>query len=266
MSEELTTSSTKSQDATQTGSITLPDFNLSLHPHIHIIAPPELQAALKPDESDFEFKGVLVPRPDWIRIPGYRDLRYYEDGGKLIIKYAGNGPIETTWKEAMEFSEMDVDEYRKARDDLLKNQKLIENKKSATAVNCFVSSIQKGNVSPPEGIRPQEKPPKKRSKKEGKLTWVNIPKHPHLRYREENGKLILNCTGSIVETSWMQVEDISKLDQKYWPQQIEKILGTRQSSNRRAAIRLFLKLVEKGEVSRVTFPQFRSDESTGVSA
>ncbi|MDM7918423.1 MAG: hypothetical protein QUS12_04575, partial [Methanosarcina sp.] len=45
MSGELTTCSTKGQNSALTGSITLPDFNLSLH--IHITATPALHVALE---------------------------------------------------------------------------------------------------------------------------------------------------------------------------------------------------------------------------
>ncbi|WP_269849529.1 hypothetical protein [Methanosarcina horonobensis] len=97
-------------------------------------------------------------------------------------------------------------------------------------------------------------------KKSTKVYWIDIPNHPHLRYREEDGKLILNYAGSIVETTWQQVENTARLDQKYWNQEIAKILGNRQASNRKAAVNLFLKLVEKGEVSKVTISKFQAEE------
>jgi hypothetical protein len=275
MSEELTREvPTSVQDSTHTGSISLPDFNFSLHLHVHVTATPALQASLdriaeaqKPD--DFEFKGTIVERPDWIQVPGYRDLRYYEDGEKLFIKYMGSGALETSWKQMVEFSRLPIDECKKARDKLLEALKVTVNKNSVTVVNCFVTAIQKGKVVPPKGVRiHSEKTPAKHGKKQGpKVHWTSIPNHPILRYREENGDLILNYAGSIVTTTWEAVEGAARLDQKYWKYEIEKIVGSRPTANRKAAVSLFLRLVENGEVSRGIILQFRSAEKdTGVNA
>lgn len=316
MSEIPSSASNQGQNSTHAGSITLPDFNLSLHLHVYVTAAPALQAALdriaealKPVQGEyvssgseivyhglneeqveelvrkdvippvmagldpaqksdgFEFKGVLVPRPDWIRVPGYRDLRYYQEGEKLFVKYAGSGALETSWKQMVEFSKLPIEECKKARDKLLEELKMAGNTASATAVNCFVTAIQKGHVVPPGSIQvSSEKTPETKPKKGVNVHWTDIPKHPHLRYREEDGKLILKYAGSVVETTWQQVENTARLDQKYWKHEIEKMLGARQASNRRAAVSLFLKLVEKGEVSRVTISQFQAEEGTGVSA
>lgn len=315
MSEELTTSSTKKQDSTQTGSTTPIDLNFSLHLHVHVTAAPALQAALdrivealKPVQKepevrseivfhglnedqtheliragviasamagleptkhdDTEFHGTIVPRPDWVRIPGYKDLRYYEDGDKLFIKYCSGSAVETTWQQLDKFSKLPMAEYKAAREELLEKLKLSGNAASTSAVNCFVTAIQRGKIVPPEGSKTlrAEKAPEMKSKKGMKVHWKDIPKHPHLRYREEAGKLILNYAGSIVETTWQQIENTARLDQKYWRHEIAKILGNRQASNRRAAVNLFLKLVEKGEVSRVTISKFQSEEDIGVKA
>jgi hypothetical protein len=106
------------------------------------------------------------------------------------------------------------------------------------------------------------------------VKWTDIPKHPHLRYRSEDGKLILNYAGSIVETTWQQIEKTSGLAQKYWKQEIEKMLGHRQASNRKAAISLFLKLVAKGDIKvpapneefEKNFQQFQAEEGAGANA
>jgi len=309
VSEELTTSATGGQNSTQTRSITLPDINFSIRLDVHVTVSPALQAALEriavaltlssepvyyglnreqtaelvkkgvvdpaiagldPAQKPFVFKGTMVERPDWIRVPGYKDLRYYEDGDNLFIKYSGSSAVETSWKQMVEFSRLPIEECKKARDVLLEKLKISGNTASATTVNCFVTAIQKGRVVPPVGIQDNsEKVPirhETKSKKGPKVYWTDIPKHPQIRYREEAGNLILNYSGSIVETTWQQVENTARLDQKYWKPEIEKMLGNRQASNRRAAIGLFLKLVEKGDVSRTTFSQFQEDESTGVSA
>ncbi|ALK06186.1 hypothetical protein SAMN02910340_02067 [Methanosarcina thermophila] len=57
MSEELTQKTPiPSQDSTHTGSISLPDFNFSLHPHVHVTATPALQGSL--DRTAEENTGV----------------------------------------------------------------------------------------------------------------------------------------------------------------------------------------------------------------
>ena len=325
MSEELTQKTPiQCQDSTQSGSISLPDFNLSIPVHVHLTIDPALQAALEriaaaltsssepvhsssepvhyglnreqtaelvkkgvvdpaiagldPAQKPFEFRGTLVERPDWIRVPGYKDLRYYEDGDKLFVKYAGSSAIETSWQQMAEFSRMPIEERKKARDKLLEERKVSGNTASATTVNCFVFSIKNGKITLPENIQVvpviTEEPPEKRSKKGEKTNWTGIPNHPHLRYRSEDGKLILNYAGSIVETTWQQMEKTAKLDQKYWKQEIEKILGHRHASNRKAAVSLFLKLVGKGDIKVPTpreefeknFQQFQAEESMGVNA
>lgn len=218
--------------------------------------------------DDFEFKGVFVPPPNWIKINGYKGLRYYEDGGKLFLKYQGSSVVETSWEQMVKLSLMSFDDCKNARDKLLEDLNIAGNKTAATAISCFVVALQKKKVVPPESVMAGfEKTPARPEKKHApKIYWTGIPKHPHLKYREDAGKLILNYAGSIVTTDWDTVEKTARLDQKYWKHEIESIAGERATSTRKAAISLFIKLVEKGEISRVTISQFQSDEDMGVSA
>jgi hypothetical protein len=179
----------------------------------------------------------------------------------------------------IEFSRLPFEECKKARDALLEKLKVSGNTASSSTVNCFVSAIQKGKIVPPGNIpvlpeNSTHEPETPQKQKRSHTYWTDIPNHPHLRYRSEDGKLILNYAGSIVETTWQQMEKTAKLDQKYWKQEIEKILGHMHASNRKAAVSLFLKLVGKGDIKAPTpreefeknFQQFQSEEDTGVSA
>lgn len=207
MSEELTNSSTQGQNLAQKGSMSFPDFNITLH--VHVTASPALQAVLE------RIAAAIVKQED------QKAFQMQE------VVFRGLNKEQTT--ELVEKGVIDQ-------------------------AMAGVAPVQRKH-------KPAAAP-----KKYSKVKWTDIPKHPHLRYREEADKLILNYAGSIVETTWMAVESTARLDPKYWKHEIEKMLGARLASNRRAAISLFIKLFEKGDVSRVTISQFQSDEGTGVSA
>ncbi len=203
MSEDLATSSTKSQASTQKECMSSPDLNFSLH--IHITATPALQVAL---EKIVEALKLGEPVFHGLNVEQTSEL--IEKG---VVNFAMTGP----------------------------------------------DSSQK------ENIQADKTPVKHVPKKGPKVHWMDIPKHPQLRYREDGVYLVLNYSGSILTTTWEAVERAARLDPKLWKYEIEKIVGNRPTTNRKAAASLFLKLVEKGEVSRVTISQFQSDESTGVS-
>lgn len=88
-----------------------------------------------------------------------------------------------------------------------------------------------------------------------KRKWIKIKNHPHLTYTEENGKLLLNYAGSVAETTWDVVEKVAKIEPQLWKHEIEKMLGGgAPTSNRKAAVSLFLKLVASGEIKRPDDP------------
>lgn len=272
MSEELTTSSTKSQDSTQTGSITLPDFNpcpengpvfygLNVEQTVELVEKGVINPVMTGQE--FEFKGVMVTRPDWIHVNGYRELKYYEDGGKLVIKCRGSS-IETCWGQMVAFSQLSLDDFKLARDKFMLESRIPRNTNSVSAMRMFVEAIQRELLVPPGGkVAAAEKPAETLPGQ--KVHWTFVPKHPQLKYREESGHLILNYAGSVVTTTWEEIEKTSRVEPRFWKYNIEKIVGNRPTRGRKDAVGLFMKLVESGKVSRVVISQFVSDDSTGVS-
>lgn len=245
MSEELTTSTTQRQDSTQSGSISLPDLNLSIPVHIHLTADPALQAALeriadvlKLGRWPVVYRGLCDPKPDEIEPLSEEDEAKLKEIWKII-------------NEANRKSEQ-IKIEKRAKLEAEKNEKM--------------GGKSEKSPSNPEKSQQNLKKPRKH------VHWTDIPKHSHLRYRTEGGKLILNYSGSIVETTWQQMEKASKVDQKYQKQEIEKILGARRANNRKAAISLFLKLIESGDIKVPTpneefeenFKQFQYEEEVSV--
>ena len=226
------------------------------------------QALAEPEKmDDFEFKGVIVERPDWIKVPGIRGLRYYSDGDKVYIKCMSSSVIETTWKRISELVMLPDDKYQAARDGLLKELKRDHEKNSITAINCFVNAIMRDDVTVPDGVVIPGEQKKPATVKHGKkVSWTSILKHPSLKYREDAGDLILNYSGSIITTSWEVVERVARIDSRFWNHEIEKIIGSNPSAGKKAGVRLFLKLVEKGEIQHTTISQFQHDDGAGVSA
>ncbi|AKB35595.1 hypothetical protein MSSAC_1005 [Methanosarcina siciliae C2J] len=223
MSEELTQKTPiSSQNSTHSGSISLPDLNLSIPVHIHLTADPALHAALE------KIAAVLSAAGE----PIYYGLNR-EQTAELVEKGIVNS-VMTGLDPAQKDEKIEAESEK------------------------FPSNPEKSQQN------------LKKTRKNVK--WTDIPKHSHLRYRTEEGKLILNYAGSIVETTWQQMEKASKVDQKYQKQEIEKILGARRASNRKAAISLFLKLIEKGDIKVPTpneefeknFQQFQSEEEASA--
>lgn len=87
------------------------------------------------------------------------------------------------------------------------------------------------------------------------LAWKRFSDSKYLRYREENGKLFLSYAGSVVETTWDEVERIAKLRHvSVRSEEITKLVGKNAPTQRRAAVSGFIKKVVAGEVSREIDP------------
>mgnify|MGYP000907460213 CR=1 FL=1 len=87
------------------------------------------------------------------------------------------------------------------------------------------------------------------------LAWKRFSDSRYLRYREENGKLFLSYAGSVVETTWDEVERIAKLRHvSVRSEEITKLVGKNAPAQRRAAVSGFIKKVVSGEVSREIDP------------
>lgn len=87
------------------------------------------------------------------------------------------------------------------------------------------------------------------------LAWKRFGDSKYLRYREKDGKLFLSYAGSVVETTWDEVERIAKLRHvSVRSEEITKLVGKNAPAQRRAAVSGFIKKVVSGEVSREIDP------------
>lgn len=87
------------------------------------------------------------------------------------------------------------------------------------------------------------------------LAWKRFSDSKYLRYREKDGKLFLSYAGSVVETTWDEVERIAKLRHvSVRSEEITKLVGKNAPAQRRAAVSGFIKKVVSGEVSREIDP------------
>jgi len=96
---------------------------------------------------------------------------------------------------------------------------------------------------------------KKSRRSQKQFSWQRFSDSKYLKYCEKDGKLFLSYAGSVVETTWDEVERIVNLRPvTKWREEVTKLVGKKASTQRRSAVNMFLKRVATGKVCREADP------------
>lgn len=126
--------------------------------------------------------------------------------------------------------------------------------KIADVIQEPVLEKQETIVKPTEPVR-KKLDTKKSRRSQKQFSWQRFSDSKYLKYREKDGKLFLSYAGSVVETTWDEVERIVNLRPvTKWREEVTKLVGKKASTQHRSAVNMFLKRVATGKVCREADP------------
>lgn len=212
MSEELTQKTPiPSQDFTQKGSISLPDFNFSIQVNVRLTADPLLQAAL---DRIAEALQPAQNSPETCQGPEIVFHGLTKDQTTELVK---KGVIDSAMTGLEQVPEPEPEHVAAA------------------------------GITPEE---PEKYGHIVMGGPDWKRGWESISCHPRLHWKTEGKVLKCSYGSAVTETTWKEMERIAKLPRDKRILAIRGIIGDKPAANKKASITLFVRLLAEGKIKK----------------
>jgi len=204
------------QDSTQEGSITLQDINFSINGNIRL----DIHLAVDPALQAALERMAEVLKPEQ---PKYTSFDPGPDGMEPLLEEdeAKLQEVQRIIEEANRKSEK-IELAKRARIEAEKNEK-------------YGHIVFGGD--------------------DYRRDWNRISERPNLRWKTAGEVLHCSYGSAVTETSWDEVERLSKLSRNERQVAIRKIVGNNPSANKRSSITLFVRLFVEGKIKRPESPE-----------